>query len=229
MVNVRIALLGVSLGLAGMAAQAEPLCDCSKIVGQCAASIKMKSLSGSKPSFTANYTITSTTASCSKVSYNIDGTPYFNILAGTNSVEESTFGTEPISMKNFSALRCEVCASAANQQGNEGARPPSVNQIDPRIARFVGSWRGTLKWMLFSDPVTIELEVRQGRLTGRVIGKSGTSEFTSVTVHGNSITYGFIGMDGGTYSYTMALQSEHSAKVTSNGSLSFDGVVRRSN
>lgn len=29
------------------------LCDCSKILGQCAAPIKMKSLSGSKPPYTA--------------------------------------------------------------------------------------------------------------------------------------------------------------------------------
>lgn len=226
MFSIQNALLGVGLGLFAAVAQAESLCDCSKIVGQCAASIKVKSLSGSKPSFTANYTITSTTASCSKVSYNIDGTPYFNVLAGTNQIDDSTFGTEPISIKNFSQVRCEVCATTGSQKGGGATTTP--NQLDPGIARFVGRWKGTLNWLFVSDPVTIVLEVKQGRLGGRVIGKSGPSEFTNVDINGNSITYEFIGMDGGTYSYTMALQSDNSAKVTSNGTLNFDGIVQRS-
>lgn len=155
MVNLRIALLGVSLGMVGVAAQADPLCDCSKIVGQCAASIKMKSLSGAKPSFTANYSITSTTASCSKVSYYIDGTPYFNVLAGTNHAEESTFGIEPITMKNFSGIKCEVCADQKAQKSNEnqaGGTPntPSAQGRD----QYNGTWRTDLYTLNISNAAT---------------------------------------------------------------------------
>ncbi|WP_375738032.1 hypothetical protein [Pseudomonas boanensis] len=154
--RLRMALMGIGLGLAGAVAQAEPMCDCSKVVGQCAASIKMKSLTGSKPSFTANYTITSTTATCSKVSYYIDGTPYFNVLANTNTVEDSTFGTSPISMKSFSGLKCEVCASNTAQlpqQGGVGAQPVGSSGASTASAReqFNGAWRTDLYVLRISN------------------------------------------------------------------------------
>lgn len=227
MLRIDKALVGCVLGLIGVVAHADSMCDCSKIIGQCAASIKMKSLTGSAPSYSANYSITSTTATCSKVSYNIDGTPYFNVLANTNTVEDSAFGTSPISIKNFSEVRCDICAKAG-QQSSAPAEQPAAPQIDPSIAQFVGTWSGTLRWALASDPITIYIESRGGRLGGRVIGKSGTSEFTSVRINGNVLTYNFIGKDGGTYSYKMALQGEHSAMVSSEGMFNFSGVVTKS-
>lgn len=215
-----VALLAFSLG-----ASADPQCDCSKIIGQCMASIKVTSVTGTKPSYTANFSIFSTSSNCSKVSYFIDSTPYFNVLAGTNQVSDSTFGSEPITIKNFSDVKCEVCASA--QAGAGAAQPTQVPAVDPVEAKFVGSWAGKLKWLLVSDPITVVIESKDGRLGGRVTGKSGTSEFTSVVVSGNRLTYTFIGMDKGSYSYTMTLTGEGVARVESNGGLSFSGEVRR--
>ncbi|MDU9393535.1 hypothetical protein [Pseudomonas sp. zfem002] len=151
--QIRVAFVCGCIGLATATVQAEPLCDCSKIVGQCTASINLKSVSGSKPSFMANYTITSSTASCSKVSYFIDGTPYFNVLAGTNKTDESTFGTEPISMKSFSGVKCEVCQGQASQagagsQGAAGVKPDASAQ---GRERYNGSWRTDLYVLTISN------------------------------------------------------------------------------
>ncbi|QEY62510.1 hypothetical protein FXN65_10635 [Metapseudomonas lalkuanensis] len=225
--RIQKALVGCALGLIGMAVQAEPMCDCSKIVGRCAASIKMKSLTGAAPSYSANFSITSTTATCSKVSYYIDGTPYFNVLANTNTVEDSAFGTSPISMKNFSDVKCEVCAVAGQPSAAPVKQPPAAPAIDPSVARFVGSWSGTLRWTLATDPVTITVLSSGGRLTGSYAGKSGSTPFTSARISGNTLTFSFIGVDGGTYTYDMDLQGERSAKVSGRGLISFTGVVSK--
>lgn len=224
--NLFRALLGGFLLAVNFHVQAEPSCDCSKIVGQCLASIKVNSVSGQKPSYTASFTIDSTSARCSKVSYFIDSTPYFNVLAGTNKVTDSTFGSEPISIKNFSEIKCEVCASTdSNQSTAESVRTPAV---DPISAKFVGTWSGSLRWLLVSDPVTIVIESNGGRLGGRVTGKSGTTEFTSVAIRGNTLVYTFVGMDRGSYSYSMSLNGDGTARVESNSGLSFAGDVTKS-
>lgn len=226
--RIQKALVGCALGLIGVAVQAEPMCDCSKIVGRCAASIKMKSLTGSAPSYSANYSITSTTATCSKVSYYIDGTPYFNVLANTNTVEDSAFGTSPISMKNFSDVKCEVCSVAGQPSAAPVKQPPA---IDENTARFLGTWQGTLRWMLFSDDATIYIRSAGGQLSGRADMESGPVEFTSVRINGNVLVYTFIGQDGGNYTYTMNLTSNRSAQVsgssTSGPGISFKGTVRK--
>lgn len=146
----QMALVGIGVGLAGVVAHAEQRCDCSKIIGQCAASIKMKSLTGAAPSFSANYAITSTAPTCSKVSYYIDGTPYFNVLTSSNSVEDSAFGTSPISMKNFSDIKCEVCAPSVDQAARQGGgnAPSGDAQVGgtakPARDQFNGTWRTDL-------------------------------------------------------------------------------------
>ncbi|MFC5698886.1 hypothetical protein ACFPU0_25520 [Pseudomonas sp. GCM10022186] len=228
--RIQKALVGGALGLIGIAVQAEPMCDCSKIIGRCAASIKMKSLTGAAPSYSANFSITSTTATCSKVSYYIDGTPYFNVLANTNSVEDSAFGTSPISMKSFSEVKCEVCAASAAAAGGGQSSPGQV-AVDENTARFLGTWQGTLRWMLFSDDATIYIRSTGGHLTGRADMESGPVEFTSMRINGRTLVYTFIGQDGGNYTYTMNLTANGAAQVsgssTSGPGISFKGTLRK--
>lgn len=223
---IRSVLVATAMLAFSLVVNAGPQCDCSKIVGQCMASIKVTSVTGKKPSYTANFSIFSTSSNCSKVSYYIDSTPYFNVLTGTNEVADSTFGSEPITIKNFSEIKCEVCASTQANTITDTAQPQQP--LDPDAARFVGTWSGTLKWFLVSDPSTIIIESSGTKLTGRISGKSGTAEFTSVVVRGASLTFTFIGADKGNYSYTMTARNEGIARVESNGGISFSGEFRKS-
>lgn len=121
--------------------RAENLCNCQKITGSCSASIKINSVKGKAPSYSAEYSITSTVSSCSKVSYYIDGTPYFSILANTNRTNESTFGSSPINMKSFSGLTCQVCEVNSNGGGNnQSAGSSNSNDASAWKRDFNGNW-----------------------------------------------------------------------------------------
>lgn len=204
--------------------QASLRCDCTKIIGQCEASIKLKSVSGAKPSYSAEYAIQSTAPTCSKVSYYIDNTPHFNILTDTHWVEDSSFGTSPATPDTFSVIKCEVCQQSRQAQ-------PSTEPLDQGIAPtnpFVGKWSGTLKWAMVKDPIAIHIEQGQdGGLSGYVTGKSGSSSFTSVTTNGNTLTYTFTGKDGGSYAYQLLITGKGQANVKSLGLLNFSGTVRK--
>lgn len=136
MFRFAISPLVLILALAG-SSFAEPMCDCQKVTGSCQASLKLLSSSGEGKSYTAQYRITSTAASCSKVSYYIDGTPYFNVIANGNSAEDSTFGVKPITIKNFSGVQCVVCQQAG-VSGSSDAREGVSSGSDSKIN---GVWR----------------------------------------------------------------------------------------
>lgn len=120
-------------------AQAQQQCDCTKIVGSCVGSVRVKSVTGSPPSVSMSYVVTSTAPSCSKVSYYIDGTPYFNVLRNGNSEEDSAFGTKMPTLATFSEVACEVCTKTGDGANlAEGAKTDSVKQ-DPKNS-FDGRW-----------------------------------------------------------------------------------------
>lgn len=121
--------------------RAENLCNCQKITGSCSASIKINAVKGKAPSYSAEYSITSTASTCSKVSYYIDGTPYFNILANTNRTNESTFGSSPINMKSFSGVTCQVCEVTTNGSGNNQSSGSNNNDASAWKRDFNGSWK----------------------------------------------------------------------------------------
>ncbi|MFK3779127.1 hypothetical protein [Agrobacterium sp. NPDC089420] len=86
--------------------QAVTGCDFQKRAGSCTGTIRLKSTSGSKPSYAARFRVSSSAPVCSKVEYYIDNTPHQTILQMTNSADESTFGTKPISRDNFEVKNC---------------------------------------------------------------------------------------------------------------------------
>ena len=212
---------------------AQQQCDCTKIIGSCDASIKITSLTSKPPSHQTEYTITSTAPKCSKVSYFIHGTPYFNVLSNTNKEDDSAFGTKPASIADFSNIRCEVCQSSGSTtvtDGNDSKNLAENNLVVKQSTAkpFLGIWQGTLRWLFVSDPVTITIENSNDRLTGRIVNKSGSTEFTQVNVSANTLTYHFIGDDNGAYTYKMRLTSDREAEVAGvGGIISFTGKVRK--
>ncbi|WP_379069409.1 hypothetical protein ACHMW4_03855 [Mesorhizobium sp. UC22_110] len=89
-------------------------CNFDKPVGKCIGSISVDSTSGSKPSFSAEITVSSTASACSKVEWYLDGTPYQTILKSTNSDSDSVHGTKPITRKSFSSIKCMTYEGGGN-------------------------------------------------------------------------------------------------------------------
>lgn len=85
-------------------------CDFDKPVGGCTASLKILSSSGSKPSFSAEILVSSSSKSCSKVEWFLDSTPQTTILKSQNSETESVFGTSAIKKNSISVQKCTAYA-----------------------------------------------------------------------------------------------------------------------
>ncbi|QXI30260.1 hypothetical protein [Pseudomonas vanderleydeniana] len=81
-------------------------CDCSKTVDICKASIQIVK----KLKTGVDFKVSSSEASCSKVSYFIDNTPYFTVLSNSRSAIEHSASLKPISASSFTIERCDVCA-----------------------------------------------------------------------------------------------------------------------
>lgn len=81
-------------------------CNFDKPTGACVGSIKIISTSGSKPSYSTEIRVTSSSGACSKVEYFVDGRPYTSVLRADGVENESLFGTSPIKMKNIEVTGC---------------------------------------------------------------------------------------------------------------------------
>ncbi|MER9412364.1 hypothetical protein [Mesorhizobium sp. M0589] len=81
-------------------------CDFNQKIGSCAGTIEVLSTSGSKKSYAAELMIHSSAATCSRVEYYVNSTPYRTVLGGSNSEPESLSSTSPIQPKDVSVGRC---------------------------------------------------------------------------------------------------------------------------
>lgn len=114
-----------------------PSCDCTKIVDKCSASISVKP-SGTKGSYSAELKIQSSAPWCSKVDYFIDNTPYFNILAGTNSDIDSAWGQRPITKDSITGIVCSVCKRVDTEPSeSESSLPSKKNQPSSDLGQMV--------------------------------------------------------------------------------------------
>ena len=86
--------------------QSKSDCDCTKAVGLCKANIKILA----KLKTGVDYVVNSSEASCTKVSYYINNTPYLTVLNNSNSSIEHSAGTKEITKKSFQIEKCEICA-----------------------------------------------------------------------------------------------------------------------
>lgn len=99
-------------------------CNFDKPVGACKGTIHIESSGGSKPSYSAEVVVRSSSPSCSKVEYYLDNTPQVTVIRG-NSEPESLSGTAPISKKSLKVARCtayEDLAMATSPQNKELVR-----------------------------------------------------------------------------------------------------------
>ncbi|MDH0292352.1 hypothetical protein N7414_24790 [Pseudomonas sp. GD04087] len=176
--------------IAGSAFAAGYNCDCSQIVGSCAASISVKPTESTKGSYGAELTITSSSPICSKVDYYIDSTPYFTVLSQGNTASDSTYGLKPIFRENVKIESCKVCKQVGGEQGTKPGKADQ-QQEKPADVDYSGTWSltGTCSWGSGSSSITLT-KAGEGRY--RVSGSlpnhsidSGIVEGTSITVHGS--------------------------------------------
>ncbi len=86
-------------------------CDFEQPVSGCRGTIKVESTKGSKGSYSAEIIVSSSAPACSKVEFYLDNTPHQTVLKLTSSAQESVFGTNPISRKNFEVFKCTTYAT----------------------------------------------------------------------------------------------------------------------
>jgi len=137
-------------------------CDCTQIVGSCEASIRWEP-TGSGVSQGAKLRITSTAPICSKVSYYVDSTPYFNILSRGNTDEDSVFGTKPFTAETLSEIKCQVCRQVS------AVRPQQESTSSPNqeSSPYAGTWIGEQRNIMgFSHDITLKLQADGNKVTG---------------------------------------------------------------
>jgi hypothetical protein len=163
-------------------------CDFSKPAGTCRGKITIDSTSGSKPSYSAEYTITSSAATCSKVEYYIDNTPHQTVLKGRNSDQDSTFGTSPITKRDFKVKKCTAYVDR-DADGGKGDVGKSSAKAGP--AFFGGHWSGRVSMLLFSSSMTLTIAVNGTHASGRSVGDNDSIEFDNGSINGGKLTYSF--------------------------------------
>jgi hypothetical protein len=105
-------------------------CDFDRPLGSCVARITIDSTSGSKKSYSAEATVSSSALSCSKVVYYLDNTPQTTVIRNGTTEPETFFGTKPISK---SSVRIKECTSYASKDqkgtGTKGGKSASTTGI----------------------------------------------------------------------------------------------------
>lgn len=221
--------------LASAYVQAEQRCDCQKIIGKCRGAVEFLKAFGSKPSYGAEIIIHSSEKRCSKVEYFLDSTPHHSILVDRQKETESLFGTSPIRRENVVFHDCHICAPLEERgQGKDGgaAQDEQAAARSEEYARFRGTWKGTLRWMFVSAPVTLSIDFRNARAYGVVAGeKGGPVQFDDGQVQGDTLTFSHPTIDGvnNRGSVTFVLKDENTASLVTRASngVDFSGDVRR--
>ncbi|MCY1398705.1 hypothetical protein D3C76_938340 [compost metagenome] len=117
-----------------------PDCDCSQIIGSCAATYKLLNVYNDPQNINskAELQITSSVAACSKVEYFINNTPYQTILANTNQAYESVFGTTAITSKTVQIQACKVCAST-DRKADAPVNSPGASSAEQLFSDALGN------------------------------------------------------------------------------------------
>lgn len=217
----------VVITLAFSSAVLADTCDCTKIVGRCSGSANLTKSSGSKGNYSGVLEITSSAPSCSRVDYYVDNTPYSSVLNTSNKTTETVFGTSPVTKKSIEFKSCNICFR------KEGSSTTTRND-EVKRNKFVGVWKGSLRWFLVSDQVTITINESNNALSGtwQVSGKSPVN-LTNVSTTDTTMTVNFIGDDNGTYTYKFVLNGQNTAAVSGSSSgggalVSFSGTMNKS-
>lgn len=158
-------------------------CDCTQIIGACEASIRWEP-TGSAGSYGAKLRITSTAPICSKVSYYVDSTPYFNILSRGNTDEDSVFGTKPFTAETLSDIKCQVCKQAAAVSPSTANTPHETpaNATPSDASPFAGTWVGTERTFFGKTwNITLKLRVKGNSADGTWASEQGTHPFGGST------------------------------------------------
>jgi hypothetical protein len=165
----RLQLLAVvltSLATTSWAAQ----CDCQEKVGQCTGAVEVLRSFGSPPSYGAEIAIHSSEKVCSKVEFDVDGTPYQTVLANKNKDTESVFGTKPITASSVRYTACWVCKDTEAVEA-KAAAPSSP---------WAGRWTQTDK-NVFGFTNILEVNVK---VNGDVVSGTITYEGKVSAIHG---------------------------------------------
>ena len=103
--------------LFSLAAHAQD-CDCTKQVGTCSATYQLINIKNDpqRMNASAEVKLTSSSLSCSKITFIVDSTPYISVLKSSNSAIESIFGTSHIDDRTVSIDSCRVCARSNSPQ-----------------------------------------------------------------------------------------------------------------
>ncbi|WP_104666931.1 hypothetical protein [Ensifer adhaerens] len=183
-------------------------CDFQKPIGSCRGRITLDKIGGSKPSYSAEITVRSSAASCSKVEYYLDNTPHSTVLKNSSSAHESLFDAKPITRKNIQIERCTRYAEVPADAGRDSASGPEF---------FRGHWSGSAGILVFRGPVEVTIKSVSGnRASGfTYFPRDGSREEIVGTINGNALSY----------SYTNELGTMH-ITLTRNGpnSLGYRGV-----
>ncbi|MFF7710902.1 hypothetical protein [Pseudomonas sp. NPDC007930] len=155
-------------------------CDCQTVIGACQGSIEFVKAYGSKPSFGADLVVHSSEKGCSKVEYQVGGTPYQTLLVNRNSEPESVFGTSPVTPASVQFKACKVCART-------GAKPssPAATAAEPKAYDLSGSWASvqTCSWGSGNSTMTINYN----QSTGSVGGRLANAGIDSGAIRGNHV------------------------------------------
>ncbi|WP_146744653.1 hypothetical protein [Herbaspirillum rubrisubalbicans] len=153
-----------------ISAYSAPTCDCSKIVGSCAAAISLRPAPEDREGwYSVELRIQSSSPVCSKVEYFVDQTPYFNVLANKNSDSDTLWGQKPITRANITDIQCHVCQQLSEGSLSGGDSVSAVhNGIQVTFFRPPGERGAALTDQVFID----------GKMIGEI--KNGQSMTTTV-------------------------------------------------
>ncbi len=179
----RTPLLWIPALLVSISAQAQVNCDCQQIVGTCSASISVKP-TGSTGAYGADLMLLSTSPSCSKISYYVEGTPYFTILSNSHKGSDSVWGQKPFTREMLSDIACEVCKRMDEPPAPRKTESAPVSP--PPGFSLAGSWQVAQTCSFGSGSSTWEIVHDQS--TGSITGKLSNGVIDSGSIQGDSIT-----------------------------------------
>lgn len=218
--------LGVCAG--GMPAHAAQ-CNFSKPVGSCSAQVTIENARGAKGSYSAEATVRSSAATCSKVEYYLDNTPHQTILKASNSEPESLFGTKPITKRSISSVRCTAYEDRERTTGQTGGAGSAVGVAGP--AFFEGRWFGQVGMLMMKAGLTLTMQVKGTVVTGEGVASNGTGGFQirNGRVSGDRVTFDYAQpADGATASVVITRKSGDTIGYAASASgITLSGTLKR--
>lgn len=198
-------------------------CNFNKRVDSCTATFSLSPTKTSKGNYASEIELRSSAPSCSKIDFYLDNTPHRSVLKSGNRSEESLFSTSPIKRKNIEITGCT--AFEDNALAAPG-KPKGGGAAD--AAFFGGTWSGNIKFMMFSAPLNLTLNVQGSRVmgTGYAPTKGETYEIRNGSLSNGVITYTYDQPSGdGPANVRIVKSSANSIKYSAGG---LSGTMTRS-